>query len=133
MGVLGFVSKRSVPSLVGGVGESVVLCRMCRGSDACAAVNVQRRQLNHACRCVIDAAFGALYAASGLLINTGKDEYGHLLGAAASAGLVAMMFPRYMATKAIVPSGALVATGALSGVYDTYKSVQIWRNILEDD
>ncbi|KAA0162502.1 hypothetical protein FNF27_08062 [Cafeteria roenbergensis] len=48
LGVYGYMSKRSMPSLVAGV------------------------------------AFGAVYAASGYLINNGRDEYGHIVGSAAT-------------------------------------------------
>jgi hypothetical protein len=74
-----------------------------------------------------------LYAASGALITSGRDEYGHLLAAATSAGMVALIYPRYAVSKVVVPSGVLVGTGIAAGAYDTFKSVQVWRNILEDD
>ncbi|KAA0160510.1 hypothetical protein FNF27_01445 [Cafeteria roenbergensis] len=96
LGVYGYMSKRSMPSLVAGV------------------------------------AFGAVYAASGYLINNGRDEYGHIVGAVASAALVGVMGPKYMKTRAAFPPGVLAVSGAVVGSYDTYKGVQVWRNLLEE-
>ncbi len=121
------MSKRSMPSLVAGVGESVAnagATRLARHSAAAATFPRPRFQ------CL--AAFGAVYAASGYLINNGRDEYGHIVGAVASAALVGVMGPKYMKTRAAFPPGVLAVSGAVVGSYDTYKGVQVWRNLLEE-
>jgi uncharacterized membrane protein (UPF0136 family) len=75
---------------------------------------------------------GALFGASGYLISTGKDEYGHTIAAATGLGLVAMAGPAFVSkTGRWYPGGILAISGALSGMYHAAKAATSWKAALE--
>ena len=67
---------------------------------------------------------GGTFIVAGELIRRGSDYHGHLIGAAASCGLIAVGASRYLATSKMMPAAPLVALGLLSSAYHMKKTYE---------
>ncbi len=68
----------------------------------------------------------AVFAASGVLINQGRNTQGHMLALGTSAGLAAAMGPRALKSGKFMPAGMVAALGLVSGLYHAKKTVEWW-------
>lgn len=66
--------------------------------------------------------FGAVFAYTGHMINSGDGKTGHTASVCASLVLTGLMGARFAKSNKLMPAGILTAAGAVSSVYHINKA-----------